>query len=258
MHPRWWPRYVPRIDLRAVPAEPFYECTDAGRIWIGKETVRAAASERRGALRIPRGRTGRARSHAAAGEGTAHRHKQQSTFQQKVKSGIKFEKTRLVIGETGFSSFLLLNTLLEIYISYLGRRLAFEKQVYALNMVVGYARVSTGDQKLDLQLDALRQAGCDRVFTDQISGSKRERPGLQEALDYARAGDTLVVWRLDRFGRSLKDLVAKVEALREREVGFRSPDEGSRVIGEEIYEAVGVSSATLYRYIAPDGTARKR
>jgi len=92
-------------------------------------------------------------------------------------------------------------------------------------MLIGYARVSTADQKLDLQLDALRGAGCDRVFTDKLSGTKSERPGLQEALGYARAGDILVVWRLDRFGRSLKDLVAKGETLREREVGFRSLQE---------------------------------
>ncbi|MGI9175365.1 MAG: recombinase family protein [Rhodothermales bacterium] len=76
-----------------------------------------------------------------------------------------------------------------------------------------------------IALDALKQAGCEKVFTDQISGTKSERPGLQEALDYARAGDTLVIWRLDHFGRSLKDLVAKVEALKGREVGFRSLQE---------------------------------
>ena len=92
-------------------------------------------------------------------------------------------------------------------------------------MKVGYARVSTGEQKLDLQLDALKQVGCDKIFTDEISGSTSSRPGLNEALEYVRPGDTLVVWRLDRFGRSLKDLVTKVEELREREVGFQSLQE---------------------------------
>ncbi|MBI3957335.1 MAG: recombinase family protein [Chloroflexi bacterium] len=89
-------------------------------------------------------------------------------------------------------------------------------------MLVGYARVSTDDQNLDLQLDALEQAGCERLFTDEMSGAKSERPGLNDALGFVRSGDTLVVWRLDRLGRSLKDLVQRVEQLRERGVGFRS------------------------------------
>jgi DNA invertase Pin-like site-specific DNA recombinase len=89
-------------------------------------------------------------------------------------------------------------------------------------MNIGYARVSTGEQKMDLQLDALEEAGCEKVFTDKLSGATADRPGLEEAMEYARPGDTLVVWRLDRFGRSLKDLVTKVERLGEKEVGFRS------------------------------------
>jgi len=89
-------------------------------------------------------------------------------------------------------------------------------------MNIGYARVSTGEQKMDLQLDALDEAGCEKVFTDTLSGATADRPGLEEAMEYARPGDTLVVWRLDRFGRSLKDLVTKVERLGEKEVGFRS------------------------------------
>lgn len=189
-------------------------------------------------------------------------------------------------------------------------------------MLVGYARVSTGEQKLDLQLDALKQAGCEEVFTDQISGAKAERPGLEKALAYLRAGDTLVVWRLDRFGRSLKDLVNRIEELNGRGIGFRSLHESidtttppgklvfhifgalaeferelirertmagirsarargrmggrpramddqkvklaSRLMKdpemsvEEICGAVGVSSATLYRYVGPDGTIRRR
>ena len=189
-------------------------------------------------------------------------------------------------------------------------------------LLVGYARVSTAEQRLDLQLDALRQAGCERVYTDRASGAKAERPGLAEALDYVREGDTLVVWRLDRFGRSLRDLVARVGELEERGVGFRSLQEAidttsaagklvfhvfgalaeferdlirertmaglasarargrsggrPRAMDDEkvrlasrlmkdpevsvggVCRAVGVSSATLYRYVAPDGTVRKR
>ncbi|MFM7175322.1 MAG: recombinase family protein [Caldilinea sp.] len=89
-------------------------------------------------------------------------------------------------------------------------------------MLVGYARVSTGEQNLDLQADALKQAGCAKIFTDQKSGAKAERPGLQAAFAFVRTGDTLIVWRLDRLGRSLKDLVQKVEDLQQRQVGFRS------------------------------------
>jgi DNA invertase Pin-like site-specific DNA recombinase len=69
-------------------------------------------------------------------------------------------------------------------------------------MLIGYARVSTYEQTLNLQQDALRNAGCDRIFTDTASGAKTERKGLEEALNYVRNGDTLVVWRLDRLGRS--------------------------------------------------------
>lgn len=187
-------------------------------------------------------------------------------------------------------------------------------------MIVGYARVSTEEQKLDLQLDALRKAGCEKIFKDKVSGVSTERPGLEGAISFARAGDTLVVWRLDRFGRSLKDLVSRIEELRKRDIGFRSIQESvettsatgklvfhifgalaeferdlvrqrtmaglesarargrlggrprsmdakkvrlaSRLMKDpdlsvrEICEAVGVSSATLYRYVAPDGSVR--
>ena len=74
-------------------------------------------------------------------------------------------------------------------------------------MLIGYARVSTADQNLELQRDALQQAGCERVFEDHMSGTRASRPGLEEALSFLRAGDTLVCWRLDRVGRSLKHLV---------------------------------------------------
>ena len=89
-------------------------------------------------------------------------------------------------------------------------------------MLIGYARVSTVDQDPSLQLDALRAAGCDKLYEERASGARADRPVLAEAMEFAREGDTLVVWRLDRFGRSLKDLIQKVEALRARGIGFRS------------------------------------
>jgi DNA invertase Pin-like site-specific DNA recombinase len=90
-------------------------------------------------------------------------------------------------------------------------------------MLIGYARVSTADQTLNLQQDALEKAGCTKVFTDVISGAKAERKGLDEALNFLRDGeDTLVVWRLDRLGRSLKDLIEKLTELKNRNIGFKS------------------------------------
>lgn len=93
-------------------------------------------------------------------------------------------------------------------------------------MKVGYARVSTLEQNPDLQNDALKQAGCEKMFTDHASGAKTARPELIEALKYARKGDTLVVWRLDRLGRSLKHLIEVVEDLESRKIGFMSLQEG--------------------------------
>ena len=89
-------------------------------------------------------------------------------------------------------------------------------------MLIGYARVSTNDQNVDLQLDALTKAGCERIFQDAASGTKTERKGLGEALDYARDGDTLVVWRLDRLGRSLSQLIEFTSTLKNRQIGFKS------------------------------------
>jgi DNA invertase Pin-like site-specific DNA recombinase len=89
-------------------------------------------------------------------------------------------------------------------------------------MLVGYARVSTQDQDLSLQLDALQAAGCDKVYTEKASGAQRNRPQLQAALDYMRGKDTLVVWKLDRLARSLKQLIETVEELGERGIGLRS------------------------------------
>jgi DNA invertase Pin-like site-specific DNA recombinase len=89
-------------------------------------------------------------------------------------------------------------------------------------LVIGYARVSTQEQDLALQLDALRAAGCERIYTEKASGAQRDRPQLQAALDYMRPDDTLVVWKLDRLARSLRQLLDTVEALHSRQIGLRS------------------------------------
>jgi DNA invertase Pin-like site-specific DNA recombinase len=83
-----------------------------------------------------------------------------------------------------------------------------------------YTRVSTTDQDLALQLDALAKAGCEKVFTDKASGAKIDRPGLVEALGFARAGDTLVIWKLDRLGRSIQGLITLAADLSERSIDF--------------------------------------
>ena len=88
-------------------------------------------------------------------------------------------------------------------------------------MLIGYARVSTHEQTLALQQDALQKAGCTKLFTDTASGAQTERQGLAAALSYVRKGDTLVVWRLDRLGRSLPHLIATMTDLLERGSGFK-------------------------------------
>jgi|SRR4051794_22219087 DNA invertase Pin-like site-specific DNA recombinase len=88
-------------------------------------------------------------------------------------------------------------------------------------MLVGYARVSTSDQTLNLQHDALTKAGCTKIFIDTASGAQAERKGLTDALAYVRSGDTLVVWKLDRPGRSLKDLITRITELNDRKIGFK-------------------------------------
>src|SRR4051794_18036849 len=92
-------------------------------------------------------------------------------------------------------------------------------------MLIGYARVSTLDQTLALQQDALTAAGCEHIYTDTVSGSVTDRPGLTQALSHLRPDDTLVVWRLDRLGRSLEHLIETIKQLQERSVGFRSLQE---------------------------------
>src|SRR5205823_5211771 len=94
-----------------------------------------------------------------------------------------------------------------------------------MSMLVGYARVSTSDQTLNLQKDALEKIGCIKIFTDIISGSTTERQGLDDTLSFVREGDTLVVWRLDRLGRSLKHLIETITNLNNRKIGFKSIQE---------------------------------
>lgn len=92
-------------------------------------------------------------------------------------------------------------------------------------MRIGYARVSTDEQKMDLQLDALRHANCEKIFTDTASGARADRTGLREALEFARSGDVIVVFKLDRLGRSLKNLVEIINTLKDRQIGLVSLSE---------------------------------
>ena len=109
-------------------------------------------------------------------------------------------------------------------------------------MRIGYARVSTRDQNLELQLEALNKAGCERIFTDKLSGTEVERPGLKEALSHLREADTLVVWKLDRLGRSVKGLVDLVNELEpEKCISKASPTAWIR------RRPPGASSFTLWR-----------
>ena len=120
-------------------------------------------------------------------------------------------------------------------------------------MRIGYARVSTQDQRPELQLDALAGAGCEQVFQEKLSGKDRDRPELETCLKVLRKGDALIVWRLDRLGRSLKDLVDIVNALEDRGVGFQSLTEsidtttpGGRLIFH-IFGALGQFERDLIR-----------
>lgn len=92
-------------------------------------------------------------------------------------------------------------------------------------MLIGYARVSTQDQNINLQKDALEKAGCEAIYCEVSSGSKADRPELKKAISYAREGDTLVVWKLDRLGRSIQHLIDLVNQLQERKIGFKSLQE---------------------------------
>ena len=130
-------------------------------------------------------------------------------------------------------------------------------------MKIGYARVSTEDQNLSLQRDALLAAGCERIFEDKESGAKADRPGLAAARDFARPGDVLTVWRLDRLGRSMNDLVRVVGELESTGIEFESITEKIASIHSlsadpkqspgAICKALGISRATFYKYAAKPG-----
>jgi DNA invertase Pin-like site-specific DNA recombinase len=130
--------------------------------------------------------------------------------------------------------------------------------------LIGYARVSTEDQNAELQIDALNAAGCFKVFTDKASGSLSHRPQLDKMLEQLRDGDVVVVWRLDRLGRSLKNLIALVEELAEKGVGFRSLTEsidttttGGKLIFH-IFAALGEFERELIRERTNAGLAAAR
>lgn len=109
-------------------------------------------------------------------------------------------------------------------------------------MLIGYARVSTDDQNLNLRHDALKNIGCEKIFDDQITGSKIQRPGLNAALEFARPEDVIVVWRLDRLSRSLKDLIEMVALLDSKRIGLRSlqePIDTSSSSGKLIFHIFG-------------------
>ena len=149
-------------------------------------------------------------------------------------------------------------------------------------MKVGHVRTSKKDQNPELQRRNLLTFGCEKVFKEQISSRKEDRPELRATMDYCREGDELVVWKLDRFGRSLRELIDPVNGLRERTMagleaarargrrGGRKPAMDERKIAlasklmrdretpiAEVCEAVGVLKATIYRYLEPDGTPRR-
>jgi DNA invertase Pin-like site-specific DNA recombinase len=104
--------------------------------------------------------------------------------------------------------------------------MGFEKAERRDRMLIGYARVSTDEQSLDLQLDALMAAGCKRIFTDKVSTTKADHPGLADALSHLRHADVLVIWKLDRLGRTVKGLVDFVADLHGRKIQFRSLTDG--------------------------------
>src|SRR5918912_672817 len=124
-------------------------------------------------------------------------------------------------------------------------------------MLIGYARVSTNEQTLALQKDALEKIGCTKIFSDMVSGAKEERTGLKEALAYVRDGeDTLVVWRLDRLGRSLKHLIETITHLNNRRIGFKSITENidtSTSGGKLVFHIFG-ALAEFERHIIKDRT----
>ena len=126
----------------------------------------------------------------------------------------------------------------------------------SLGTFVGYARVSTLDHKPELQLDALKTAGCTKQFVEKVSSAKEDRPQLKSALDYLRPGDTLVVWKLDRLARSMKQLIDTVDVLKAQGIGFRSLTEAidtTTASGELFFHIFG-ALAQLERSIIRERT----
>jgi DNA invertase Pin-like site-specific DNA recombinase len=127
-------------------------------------------------------------------------------------------------------------------------------------MKTGYARISTDDQNLDLQLEALKRAGCKRLFTDTASGATTKRPQLTKCLKVLKVGDTLIVWKLDRLGRSLRDLIALLDDLKARGVAFRSLTEAidtATPTGRAMWQMVGIL-AELERSLIQERTKAGR
>jgi len=123
-------------------------------------------------------------------------------------------------------------------------------------MFIGYARVSTRDQNHSLQLDALKAAGCEKIFIETASGAQRERPQLAEALAYMRQGDTLTVWKLDRLARSTKQLIETVEDMGKRGIGFRclTQDIDTTTAGGRLIFTVFAAIAEFEREIITERT----
>ena len=125
-------------------------------------------------------------------------------------------------------------------------------------MLIGYARVSTIDQNLDLQLDALKKIGCEKLFEDKVNGSKSDRPGLNKALEDLRSGDTLVVWKLDRLGKSLRNLIELINDLHAKKIMFRSLPDGidtSSPIGQFFFHVTGAFAELEHNLIKERTTA---
>ena len=129
-------------------------------------------------------------------------------------------------------------------------------------MLIGYVRVSTNDQNTDLQRNALVCAGCEQIFEDKLSGTKTDRPGLKRALKRLQKGDTLVVWKLDRLGRSMKHLISLVGELRERGINFRSLTDSidtSSPMGRFFFHVIGaLAEIIVERTLAGLAAARAR
>ena len=128
----------------------------------------------------------------------------------------------------------------------------------------GYARVSKADQNLDFQKDSLERAGCEKIFTDVLSGSETERPGLSQARNYVRAGVVLVVWKLDRLGRALSHLLRALKGLRDRQIGFQTLTEamdttmaGGRLVFQ-FFGAIAESEQSLILERIQSGLAAAR